>query len=61
MDVYGKDGQIVDDSDILDGLKYIVDKSVGPAEDVGFLTTESRNVWGVAYHELKKGSLSLHS
>ena len=56
MEVYGKDGQMVEEADIIDGLLYIVQNSSGPAEGVGFLTTECRNVWGIAHQELTKGN-----
>lgn len=59
MDVYGNDGQIVDDADILNGLKYITQNSTSPAAGVGYLTTESRNVWGVAYQEMRKGDCTI--
>ncbi len=55
MVVYGGDGQILDDNDILSGLMHIVQNSTGPADGVGFLTTECRNVWGIVNQELKKG------
>jgi hypothetical protein len=55
MVVYGENGQMLDDNDILNGLIYITKNSFGPAAGVGFLTTECRNVWGIAYQELKKG------
>ncbi|XP_057381809.1 carnitine O-acetyltransferase-like [Daphnia carinata] len=52
--VYKENGQVLDDRDILDGLNCVTDKSNGPSAGVGFLTTESRNVWGIAHEELNK-------
>ncbi|XP_046459973.1 carnitine O-acetyltransferase-like isoform X1 [Daphnia pulex] len=58
MVVYGGDGQMLDDNDILNGLMHIVKNSTGPADGVGFLTTECRNVWGIVNQELKKDPLN---
>lgn len=55
MIVYGENGEVLDDNDILNGLLHITQNSTGPAAGVGFLTTECRNVWGIAHQELKKG------
>lgn len=52
--VYGENGQILDDRDILNGLTCVTQKYNGPSAGVGFLTTECRNVWGIAHEELNK-------
>jgi hypothetical protein len=61
MVVYKGDGQMLDDNDILNGLMHIVKNSTGPADGVGFLTTECRNVWGIVNQELKKGLKIIHN
>ncbi|KAI9555588.1 hypothetical protein GHT06_018103 [Daphnia sinensis] len=52
--VYEENGQMLDERDILNGLMYVTEKSSSPPAGVGFLTTECRNVWGVAHEELNK-------
>jgi len=54
MDVYGENGEVVDDGQILGNLLEIVKCSSQRAEPVGILTTENRNGWGSAYLKLKK-------
>lgn len=53
--VYGENGQILDEGDVLNGLTHVTQSSSRPSAGVGFLTTECRNVWGIAHEELKKG------
>ena len=57
MDVYGENGEVVDDGQILGNLLEIVKCSSQRAEPVGILTTENRNGWGSAYLKLKKGKI----
>lgn len=54
--MYNENGEFKNEAEILEELKKAVENSSGVAAGVGFLTTECRNVWGMAYQELKKGN-----
>ena len=55
--MYTDDGQVASETDILDALQQVVKVTSSSNEPVGFLTTESRDVWGSAYQKLKKGDI----
>lgn len=54
FDVFDKDGNILQPTDLLACLKYILDDASPPAEyPIGLLTTENRNTWAKARQHLE--------
>jgi len=63
LDVYTANGHIPEEADVFQSLLNIVDKISGKYsnEPVGFLTTEERNAWGVAYEKLREDPVNCAS
>lgn len=56
MDLWGADGVILNEEQIVNNLKDIIKESSQPAaEPVGVLTSEHRDTWGQAYNSLIQG------
>lgn len=58
MDLWGDDGVMLNEDQLMNNLQYILNESTHPADDpIGILTSENRDIWGSAYNELIKGYL----
>lgn len=55
LNPYTAQGKISSEADILNSLLQIAEISKEPANQVGFLTSDHRNFWGVMYEALRKG------
>lgn len=58
IDVYGKHGKPLNVKQLVHQLRNIVERSTHPTVPVGILTTQSRNVWGKVYKQLRKDKVN---
>lgn len=58
MDLWGSDGKRLNENQIVEALKKVVDMSPNPTNDaIGVLTSENRDNWAKAYQLLIKGNI----
>lgn len=57
VELFGDNGQLISEQQVLQQLHDIIEQSVSPATPIGILTTDHRDNWGQAYQHLIQGIL----